>query len=116
MQTDAKQDRQTWLDSLKAGDYIAVRTHNSRAWEVLKIEKRTPGGQIVTRGSRFDKTGSSVGWSYGMPSECHPITDEVKQSVFRRKLLHAISTIKMNELTNETLNAILDLIQGETDQ
>ncbi len=105
------EERVTWLESLKAGDRVAVyeSSYGRRSYRIRTIERRTPSGRFVLEGikAQFDTHGREMGsrGSGFCPSwrEIVPITDEVRESIARERALEALRSAKFESLTTESL-------------
>jgi len=110
--------RTHWIASLKEGDKVAVKNGSIgfRYYEILEIIRITPTGRITTSdGTKFDNRGREMGkkdtWSISLDIE--PITEEVVESMRRRKILQAISSTNFKELSLESLDAIYEILNKE---
>lgn len=81
------EERQAWLDSLKADDEIAYLKPMFKGnelihvWAILLVKKRNKSGSIITPVYTFNKKGICY------PNcECMPVTDEIRDSINRMRL------------------------------
>jgi len=105
-----------WLNSLKVGDIVAEHTshYGDNTYSIVTIEKITKTGQIKVSGndSKY-KNGREMGnsGSWSISRHIVPITDEIKESVERRKLLNFIEKTKWGEVTTEKLRKIKAVLE-----
>lgn len=113
-----KIDRKQWLEQLKEGDSVAIKTgsYGRRYYVIRKITRITPTRRItLDDGSKFNNNGIEMGnkgrWN---PSETiEPITQEILDSIQREKLLYQISNTKFQSFSLDSLKKIAEIIRIE---
>jgi hypothetical protein len=95
-------DNKTFIDSLKVGDLVAVRTYSYGAmcYNLLKVEEVTSRAgkrTVVVNGVKYDEVGNEKrerGDRMGGTSRSiGPITDEVRASIKRRREQATIAAV-----------------------
>jgi hypothetical protein len=93
-------DNKTFIDSLKVGDLVAVRTYHygAIAYSLLKVEEITSraGKRTITvGGQKYDDVGNEKrergDRMSGSSRSIGPITDEVRASIKRRREQNTIT-------------------------
>lgn len=111
---EVKLTNQEWLKSLKEGDQVAYDNSRlgTKRYVITTVKKITPKGMIRTDdGYLFNSDGyyrSSDFWEAGLHLE--PVTEEILDSIKRKKLIQEFETIKFNQLTNDQLEKILKIV------
>lgn len=111
-------ERQEWLDGLKAGDSVAIECR-VRGLHVEKVTKRTPTGVIVVTwlspegGIRFDRYGHEKTSDPYYGKSIDPVTPEVSERIHRRDLLTKIRATGLGSLKTYTLIEIAILIEKD---
>lgn len=111
---------QEWLDSLKAGDRVVVRSYHGWGgaeirYHFAKVTKRTPTNQIkidLWAGIAFDKEGKGIG-SSSRGLKLVPYDQEVKDHLERTRLVYKITGVRYSELPLDVLRQINDIIDKE---
>lgn len=99
-------DRQTWLDSLKVGDDVAISTRHG--YVLVKIEKITPKRTFrLSRGYSCSSDGYSSP-SVGAFNNYHmcEITPSILTTIEKNRLIVKLSKVQFNELDYDTLKSI----------
>ncbi len=107
-----REARQKWLDSLKAGDRVAIQSSNtgssSYSIATLKRVHRGKRSRFDTEHQSFNADGS---WSQGYHwEEIGPITDDVREYIKQRRLLTAIGGYNWKAATIEVLERVATAI------
>ena len=104
-----------WLDSLKPGDEVAVTFGYTSAHGIATVDRTTPTQVIVGR-ARFRRSdgyrvGDSGAWSR---ASIRPVTDAIRESATRAKLIAAIVGTSWKSLSTDQLRRITDIVnEGE---
>jgi hypothetical protein len=100
-----------WLDSLKAGDEVAIHTRN---WvDIVKIERMTQTQIIIDQYRFYVSNGYAIGRRLWNQPYIGPVTDEIRLKIKHRNLVYKISNTKFDDLPLEKLEAIMRIIDGE---
>ena len=95
-------DNKAFIDSLKVGDLVAVRTYHygAIAYSLLKVEEiaaRAGKRTVVVGGQKYDEVGNEKrergAMSSGTSRSIGPITDEVRASIKRRREQRSIESV-----------------------
>lgn len=109
-------ERQDWLDSLKAGDKIAI-VSGSRGflrYEIAEVEKITPARGIIRTSKKvsFKKDGwedNSSKW--GGRYHIEPVTAEIKEWIRRDSIARALSRADFATMNLEKLEKVYAIIK-----
>lgn len=101
---------------LKVGDELAFREWNGYA--IYTIDKITPSGLIKCAHYELapDLRIRGRRGGFGQPFRAELVTDEIRNEVFRRRLLDRITAwtpTQWNELPTETLEKIVALMEAK---
>lgn len=117
---------QSWLDSLKEGDAVALDVSTAidhgPIWARRKVLRRSKS-QIVLTGPSYQlrpesetkiraKNGSYVG-AYGATSVVHPITEEIRQGWKRVALERKVKQVDWSSLSTEKLESVLAIVEAK---
>jgi len=100
--------RGKWLKSLKPGDKVCYN-HRMGGWHIVKVKRITPTGRITLENNiKCDNTGyycvRGVFWGSFF---IEPITDEVRESILRQKLLSRLRCeVNWKDYTTKQLKVI----------
>jgi hypothetical protein len=107
---------QEWLDSLKAGDEVALRISYFPGfnYNIKQVTKVTPTRIIKVGGYEFDSKGRERGRksSWGRGASIEPVTGEVLGIIEKKELLTQINSTKFETLPLEALRTISKAIKG----
>jgi len=96
---------EAFLAGLKPGDEVSVA--NER---IERVTKLTPT-QIVVGHSRFNrKTGRSCGTSGWHTSWLYPVSQQLREKIARREVLHALKYTDTSKVPTATLEAMVKLM------
>ncbi len=102
------------LSDLKAGDEVAVSYGHWGGPTIHRVEKRTRvgrNGTLVVDGRNFDaKTGHQRGGGYSRGLLLR-VTDDIRDRFERRRLLHEIGCMKLDDLPTATLRTIAEAVE-----
>lgn len=102
-------DNRDWLQSLKAGDEVAIgggRSHHA-GYSIAKVDRVT-STQIVIRNLRFNKDrGDLRGASTWSHQWLLPVTEEMRNDLRKRELSYKLATTKWPELDLAVLEDIV---------
>ena len=109
-------DHKAWLAGLKAGDEVAIAHNFGRGYSLLKVERRTPSGQIVCEGVRrkFSADGLAIGDVGYSRRHLEPVTDKVRAAVQRAADDQAVYVAYRDRerATDEQLHAIAAAVRA----
>lgn len=106
----AKDERQAWLDGLKAGDPVAL-TRTMSPPRIVNVTARTPSGRIRIEGFEFDRHGWLRGDHGWHAPGIEPVTEEIREEVFRAAAVKRLHNVLWNEQDTATLRAVLAAIE-----
>lgn len=96
-----------WLESLKAGDEVAVE---NRGAYCIKIVHRITATQILTKNGRYaKKDGLEIASGIWHKSVLEPVTDEIRCSIKRRLLANKVAQV-VKDLSNDQIDRIEQVI------
>lgn len=112
---------QEWLDSLKEGDEVALKTYTGwgRAepnYKVTKVIKITPTRRIKVEAYgnlQFDSKGRPFGSSM-RDVKLMPYGQEVKNAIRKNNLIYILDQIKMNDLPLDKIERIAAIIKEDS--
>lgn len=106
-------NKQEWLDSLKEGDKVAIRSYGlGGGFSIRTITRITPKRIIKVGTYEYNSKGEQRGlerWDRG--SDILPITQEILDYLEKTKLVREISNTKFSELSLEKLRGIAEAIR-----
>lgn len=104
-----------WLAGLKAGDEVAVDYgRGSQRYLIQKVAKRTPTGRIVLDdGGQYSRSGTRSPDRY-MFYRLERVTDEIRESIDRRRLLGILSHARWDVLSTEALRSVTRTVAAGT--
>jgi hypothetical protein len=102
----------SWLDNLKEGDEVAVRSGYVYASHTIKIIERTTKSQIMVSGMKFwRESGSGVGYQSSPVRIVEP-TPEIREEIKRRACVDKIQAFAgWHNLSTEVLEKVVELIK-----
>lgn len=104
-----------WLAGLNAGDTVALAKNYGRSHALRKVERLTATQIVLDRDDRFRRSdGHRVGnfMQYGGNRLLQP-TPEILASVGRGRALNEIAGVKWQDLSTETLEAVLAAVKAD---
>lgn len=101
------EERQIWLNNLKAGDQVAYRGSYGSQWFIATVEKRTKTQRIVTEHHTFNSDGVCNSRGYGSPSNCEPVTEEIKNKIWHRVLSEKLRRYNWEKLSLDVLRKVM---------
>lgn len=101
---------QAWLDSLKEGDEVCY--HNRWHGYILDTVERITPTRIIKTAKGLSFRGGREQGSRELGYRLQPVTDVVKQSIWRKEARDKVRSIKPDELSDKQLQAILDILGG----
>lgn len=109
-----RQATKEWLDGLSIGDLVADTTSYGRAYKILQIERLTPTQFVMSNSARRYRRsdGGPVGETgFGAGYGIFPLTDEIRASVERDRLLRHILATTWAELETSSLREVWAVVQ-----
>lgn len=108
------ENKQEWLDSLKEGDKVALKSfyHSSFNYDIKEITKITPTRIIKVGGYEFNSDGRQRGRAsaWGRSIYLEPVKQDVLDMVERNKLCTKVKNTKFETLTLDQLRKIDQII------
>lgn len=96
-----REDELKWLAGLKAGDTVGVSNRT------MARVTRVTATMIVCEHSKFRRT---TGWIIGGSSLdhhwIHPITEELRDKIYRAKLVHELTRVDWSKVPTGTLQQV----------
>ena len=106
-----------WLASLKKGDDVAIMCYKpglGRVYSIGTITKITPTGQIQINGNDPKyRNGEINGDQYNNGPTLKPLTDEIRETVFREEACLKLRNTKYERLSTEKLRKIKAVLMEE---
>jgi len=110
---NSEEERQKWLDNLKEGDLVAIDYGRySSKWMIKAIDRITPKRIITVDGVKYNNQGISKRDSYYW-TKLEPITQEIKDSIKKNKLVSKLDNINIADLSLEKLESIYEILKDE---
>jgi hypothetical protein len=104
-----------WLKSLKAGDEVAIRYHNSSQYELATVDRVTSTGKVRVGIKLFSPNGVCMVKGTGFIYYLEPVTDYVRESIKRDRLLKRIDSVNFNDLSTDVLEEIVKILERVED-
>jgi len=99
------------LSNVKTGDKLYV-PGRFEGGSILTVQRITPTGRIVTENGTFMPNGRLVGASGWDVTHGRPATPEDIENVRQSKILHRLKATKWAEVSPETRDAIVQLLNS----
>lgn len=96
-------------EPVKIGDELAIDWGQRESiWSIAKVDRVMPSGRFVV----IDSDGSAVEFNADMTERGHrsrcavPVTDEIRESIERRRLLSKLAGVNWQSRSIEVLRAV----------
>lgn len=100
-----------WLDALKPGDEVAVRS--GRGVFIARIERRTNTQIVISNAYRFRASdGRMVGAAAWDGQDIEPVTQLIRDKVEHTRLKHRMHSVQWARQDLTTLRAVDALLKG----
>ncbi len=111
-QSESKEEKQKWLDSLKPGDQVAYLSgYGKGRWNIAKVKNRTDTGRIILHNDyAFNKDGRFRGTGSMGPFEIQRPNAYIKNLVYEHQIRSKLQRITWQEFTIEELQAIYNIV------
>lgn len=88
-----------------------------RHYTIAPIDRITPTGRIKVGGKQYDKNGREMGnkSSWTRPNQLHPVTQDIKDSIEKSKLVTKLHGLKLEDLTVEQLRSIAKMVDDNNE-
>lgn len=97
------------MNKYEVGDRLAF-SHSGK-WYVYPIDRITPSGRIVCGPYTLDPDLRIRGPEKWGPYRAYEVTEEIEKACRRREYLNILSRVRFNELTDDVLEALVEVLE-----
>jgi len=96
-----------WVYGLRVGDEVTYRWYHSSPFAIASVVDITDDSIRLSDGLIFERLGEGMGGDGLLV----PVTEELREKIYRKRLLRSLRSVEFDRLTNAQIEAVLEIVK-----